>query len=86
MYKKFVYATYTLNIVFQALFTLLTPVAFLFFGALLAVKKLSAPEWLYAPCIAVGFVVGFVSMIRFVISALVNLERLRKSHNDSKKQ
>ena len=86
MYKKIVYATYTLNIVFHALFTLIFPAALLFFIAYLLVSRAGAPEWLYAPFIVVGFISGFISMIKFVLSAFQNLDRLRESQNDSKKQ
>ena len=86
MYKKIVYATYTLNIVFHALVTLISPAALLFLAAYLLVSKVGAPEWIYAPFIVLGFIAGFVSMIKFVISAFQNLDRLRESQNDSKKQ
>ena len=77
MYKRFVNTLYTLNIVFQALISLVTPVAFLFFISWLLVTKCSLPEWIYAISISIGFLSGFISMIKFVLTAFANLERMK---------
>lgn len=85
MHKKFFGFMYGLNIISQAIFSLLTPVALLFFVCRLLVKKANAPEWLYAIFITVGILIGLASMVRFTISASENLERLeRQKENETK--
>lgn len=78
MYKKFVNALYLINVIAQAIFTLLTPAALMFLISWLFVSRLSAPEWLYAVLIPIGMIAGFISMIRFVISATASLESIEK--------
>ena len=82
MYKRFVGAMYVLNIVMQSIFTLLTPAALGFFIAWLAISKLSAPQWLYAVLIPVGVISGFISMVKFAISASEGLERMENGNSD----
>ena len=84
MYKNFVSALYVLNIVFQAVFTLLITPAIFFLINYLCVSKLSFPNWTYAISLTVGFVIGLVSMIKFVISASEALERLEKQRKNKK--
>lgn len=88
MYKKLVSALYVMNIVAQSVITLLTPAALAFLLAWLLVDKCSLPRWIYAPFIVVGIIAGFISMIKFAISASEGLERLeragkRKSNENS---
>ena len=73
---------YTLNIIFQAIFTLLTPPALLFFITWLFVSKLGAPSWIYAITVTLGFIAGLVSMIKFTLSASLSLERLEKQRDN----
>ena len=84
MYKNFVSAMYVLNIVFQAIFTLLMPPALLFLINLLCVSKLSFPKWTYAISLSVGFILGIISMIKFAIAASEALERLEKQRKSEK--
>jgi len=84
MYRNFVSAMYVLNIVFQAIFTLLTPPAFLFFINFLCVLKLSFPKWTYAISLSLGFILGIISMIKFAITASEGLERLEKQRKSKK--
>ena len=85
MHKRFFNALYVLNIVSQAFFTLLIPVG-LFGGAVwLLVNKASAPGWLFAPAIVIGVIIGFCSMIRFVLAAMAGLERLEKDQKENDK-
>jgi hypothetical protein len=76
---------YVINIVFQSIFTLLTPPALFFFISYLLVKHLSFPEISYAIAIAVGFLFGLVSMVKFAIAASEGLERLEKQIKKDKK-
>ncbi len=81
MYKNFVGALYVLNIIFQAIFTLLTPPAILFFINYICVTRLDFPAWSYAISLSVGFILGIFTMIKFAIAASEGLERLEKQKN-----
>lgn len=84
MYKNFVSSLYVINIVFQAIFTLLiTPLIF-FLINYLCIRNFSFPTWSYAISLTVGFVIGLTSMIKFVISASEALERLEKQRKTEK--
>ena len=86
MHKKLFNALYILNIVSQALFTLIIPAALLYGIAWLLVTRLSLPEWIYAVALVVGFILGFVSMIKFVLTSMAGLERLEKDQADTKEK
>lgn len=86
MYRKFVSAMYVLNILFQSLFNLATPIFLMLGLSWLAVSKWGAPEWLYAILGVVGALVGFVSMIKFILGAMSSLEHLEKEHKESDRQ
>lgn len=83
MYRKFVSAMYVLNILFQSLFNLATPILLMLGLSWLLVSKCGAPEWLYAILSVLGVLVGFVSMIKFILDAMSSLEKLEKEHRDS---
>lgn len=84
-YRKIVGLTYVINIAVQSIITLVTPAAIFFLLAMLFVKKLSAPEWIYAIAIPFGIIFGFVAMVKFVISAMRGLEALEKQHKEKDK-
>ena len=86
MYKRFVGAMYVMNIIAQAIVTLLIPAALMLGAAWLFVEKCGAPRWLYAVLITVGMISGFVSMIRFVIRASEGLERMERERNTKTKK
>ena len=86
VYKRFVGAMYVINIIAQAIVTLLIPAAILFAAAWLFVERCGAPEWLYAVMITLGIMSGFVSMIRFVIRASEGLERMENQRNSKTKK
>ena len=86
MYKRFVGAMYVINIIAQAIVTLLLPAALMFAIAWLFVEKCGAPGWLYAVMITLGIMSGFVSMIRFVIRASEGLERMENQRNSKNKK
>lgn len=83
MYRKLVSAMYVLNILFQSLFNLATPILLMLGLSWLLVSKCGAPEWLYAIFGVLGVLVGFVSMIKFILSAMSSLEKLEKEQRDS---
>lgn len=80
--KKIVNAAYILNIVSQAFFNLAFPIGVGVFGSFLLVKYASVGSWIYALLVVLGAVIGFYSMIKFVLSAMAALERLEKEQNE----
>ena len=85
MYQRFTGALYVINIIVQAAFTLLTPAGLMFLLSWLLVDRCGAPTWIYAVTITVGVLAGFISMIRFVISASEGLERLEREREKNNK-
>ena len=86
MYRKFVSAMYVLNILFQSLFNLTTPILLMLGLSWLLVSKCGVPEWIYAILGVAGVLVGFVSMIKFILGAMSSLERLEKEHMKKDKE
>ena len=74
---------YALNIVLQSLFSLLFSTAIFVGIAYLSVTYLGIGEWIYIPAVLVGLVLGVISMVRFIISAMAGLERLEKQKKKS---
>lgn len=85
MQNKFFSVIYAINIVAQAIFNLLTPAALMFFVSWIFTKRVGAPEWIYAIAIPLGIIAGLFSMVRFVITASSNLERLEKQGKNNTK-
>ena len=85
-YRKFVSVLYVFNIVAQGLFTFVTPVGIGILLSWLITSKLGAPTWIYVPFIIVGFIFGFVSMIRFILIAMRQLDHLERQHRESGKK
>ena len=86
MYRKLVSAMYVLNILFQSLFNLATPILLMLGLSWLLVAKCSAPAWIYAILGVFGVLVGFVSMIKFILIASESLQRLEKERDNSDKE
>ena len=86
MYRKLVSATYVINIIFQAFLTLLFPAGLGFLCSWLLVRYAGAPNWLYAPLLIIGILIGLFSMVKFIIAAMSALERLeeqsKKAHDE----
>ncbi len=79
MYNNFISVIYILNIVWQSLFSLVTPILLGFGISWLSVTYLSFPSWSYAIFITLGTLAGFYNMIKFILSAMASYERLEKS-------
>ena len=86
MYKKTISAVYVINIALQSIFTLVWQIAAAVGIAYLAVRFLSAPNWIYVPLILAGVLTGLVSMVRFLLGAMRSLDRLEAQHERDKKQ
>ncbi len=81
MYKNFISVAYVLNIVFSAIFTLVTPIGLCLLVGWLLVEYASVGQWIYALLITVGALAGLVGMVRFVLSAMSAYERLEKQQS-----
>lgn len=86
MYKKLVSALYLLNIVSQAIFTLILPIGIGALIAYLLTKYASAASWVWALLIVLGALSGIYSMIKFILSAMAGLDRLEKEHTTKEKK
>ena len=84
MYGKFISAMYLLNIIFQSFFNLAFPIGLAILGSWLLVEKAGAPGWIYAPLVIVGVAIGFVSMVRFILTATRALDRLEEERSKNK--
>ena len=82
--KRLVNVMYIFNIIAQAFFDLSLPIGLGLLGSWLLVKYASAPTWIYAPLTVLGALVGFYTMIKFILSAMAALERLEKEQNSKK--
>lgn len=78
-------AFYVINVVFQAIFTLLWQIGTALVIGWIFVEKLNAPKWLYVPLILVGVGSGLVSMVRFILAAMRSLESLEEQKRKKKK-
>ena len=86
MYKKLVSALYVLNIVSQAIFTLIIPIGLGVLVSYLLTRFTSAPSWIWAVLVVLGAMSGLYSMIKFILSAMAGLDRLEKEHNTKEKK
>ena len=72
-------AAYLINVIFQAFFNLMFPMAIMFFIGWLAVSRLSIGQWVYAVLLIFGLIIGLISMIKFLIYALDAFEKIEKA-------
>lgn len=84
MHKKIFNAVQTLNILFQALYSLALPIGIAALVSYLLTSNGLAPSWIWAILIVLGTLIGLVSMIRFIISATDNLERLERENEKTR--
>ncbi len=84
--NPFMNALSTLNIMMQSFWNLLTPIAISVLFSWLLAEKAGVGGWIYAVLIPLGTIVGFYSMIRFILRAMANLERLEKEQKSRKRK
>lgn len=77
---------YVLNIIMQALFSLVFTVAIFFGIAYLLVELAGLPSFLYAILILVGVVSGIYSMVKFILSSMAAVDRLERERNSKDKK
>ncbi|MBQ8719458.1 MAG: ABC transporter ATP-binding protein [Clostridia bacterium] len=82
MHGKYITPLYLLNIIFQSLFSLLTPVAIALGAAWLLVTKAGVGGWIYAVLALFGVITGLYSMIVFILRATAAFERLEAEWDD----
>ena len=82
---KFVHFMHWVNIIGQAIFSLLFPVALATIGSYLLVTYASVGTWIYAVLILLGFGSGLVSMVRFILIASRSVEALEKAEKQKQK-
>ncbi len=75
-----------LNIIMQSFWNLLTPIGLSLLAAWLLVEKAGVGGWIYAVLAPLGVLIGFYSMIRFILHAMANLERLEKEQKSRKRK
>lgn len=85
MYRKIYDLTYVLSVVVQGFWSLLFPIGLGLFGGWLLVDKVGAPSWLMIVLTIAGVFVGLVSMCKFLMSAMVALERRDKEKAEAER-
>ena len=83
-YKELVSSIYVLNIIAQSIFSLAVPIGLMLLLSWILTTRAGAPGWIYAPLVVLGVAVGFISMIKFALSASESLERLEKQRKNKK--
>ncbi len=83
MYKKFINALELLNILFQALYSLVLPIGIGVLFSFLTTRYLGAPKWIWAVLLTVGTLIGLYCMVKYLLSALSGLERLEKQREEA---
>ena len=78
-------AIYVINIVFQAIFTLFWNIGLALAIGWASVTWLGAPDWIFVPLVIVGVVLGFISMVRFILGAMRALERIEDERRQKMK-
>lgn len=76
---------YVINIIAQAIFTLLCEIGLAVLIGWLATTYWGAESWIYVPLIVVGVLIGFFSMINFILTAMKSLENLEKQQKADRK-
>jgi len=82
MYKKFITPVYIINMVMQALFSLIAPIGLMLGLAYLLVTYAEWPTWVYVIFIMLGVLSGLYSMVSFILGASRALEALERQHRE----
>ena len=78
MHKKILNALELLNMLFQALYTLALPIGIGALASFLLTKYANAPSFVWAILLTLGVFIGLYSMIKFILTAIKNMEKLEK--------
>lgn len=88
-YQKFISPLYVINIAFQAVITLLSPIVIMFLFAYLLTKYASVGNWIYVVFMTLGVLSGLYSMVVFIMrssKALEAIERQNSAKEENKKK
>ena len=85
-YHKLLTPLYVINIVLQAMISLISPIAVMFFFAWLLVTRLAVGSWIYVVFIMIGVFSGLYSMVVFILGAMRTLDAIEKQHSDKKEE
>jgi hypothetical protein len=77
---------YVVNIVFQAIFTLLFHIGSGLLLSWVLVEKLDAPAFTYAILIILSVMIGLISMIKFILASMNALTHLEKSYKEKRRK
>ena len=83
MYKKFISAFQMLNILLQSIYSLGFPIGVGALASFLLVKYAHAPQWIWAILLVIGTFAGLFSMIKYILSATKNIERIEKERKET---
>ena len=86
MYKKFINAFHLLNILFQALYTLVLPVGIGALASYLLTEYASCPSWIWAVLLTLGVPMGLYSMVKYLLSATKGLERIEREQIEKERE
>ena len=84
--RQLFYTLYAINVIFQAFLTLAFPIGLGVLASWLLVSNAGWPGWIYAPLVIIGVLMGFYSMVRFVMSAMAGIERLEAQQDSDRKK
>ena len=84
MYTRLTNALHLLNILFQSLYSLAMPIGIGSLASYLLTKHTSVGGWIWAVLLPVGVFVGLYSMVKFILSATRNLERMQKQLEENR--
>ena len=88
-YQKFISPLYAVNIAFQAIISLISPIAVMFLFAYLLVRYASFGTWIYVVFIMLGVFSGLYSMVVFIMrssKALEAIDRQNKRKEEDKRK
>lgn len=83
MYKKFISAFQMLNILLQSIYSLGLPIGVGALASFLLVKYAHAPTWIWAVLLVIGTYAGLFSMVKYILSATKNIERIEKQRREA---
>lgn len=75
---------YVLNIIFQAIFSLLFSIGVALLLGWASTTYWGFPDWVFVPLIIFGVIVGIISMIKFILAATRGLDNLERQHQSDR--
>ena len=78
MKNEFTEGVKVLNIVIQSFLSLILDIFVAVGLGWLLVEKLGAPDWTYAVVITLGVLIGLLSMLKFILAASANMEKIEQ--------